>query len=161
MAGMDTSEEMRTVLNRALTPDRVTFVEGGTKEQVLLDLIDVLAESPHVEDKVALASAIFKREAIMSTGIGLGLAVPHIRIASIHELVMAVAVSRAGISDYGSLDDQPVHLVFMIAAPEGRHVDYLRLLSAISSRAKALNGRLLECVDAQTFYDVLVDTAGD
>ena len=145
-------------MERVLTPGRVRFVEGGTKDQVLRDMIDVLAESPHVQDKAALTQAIFKREAIMSTGIGLGLAVPHIRIASVRELVMAVAVSRAGINDYGSLDDKPVHLVFLIAAPEGKHADYLRLLSAISSRAKALNGRLLECSDAMIFYDVLVHT---
>ena len=153
-----THDEIRAILGQALSPERVSFVEAGTKDAVLRDMIDVLAASPQVEDKAALADAVFKREAIMSTGIGLGLAVPHIRIASVSELVMAVAVSKEGINDYASLDDKPVHLVFLIAAPEGKHVDYLRLLSAISTRAKDLNGRLLECADASAFHDILVNT---
>ena len=94
-------------------------------------MIDVLATSAQVRDKDELADAVFKREAIMSTGIGLGMAVPHVRIASVDELVMAIGISRPGIHDYASLDDKPVHLVFLIAAPKGQHAEYLRLLSGL------------------------------
>ena len=70
---------------------------------------------------------------------------------------MAIGVSREGIVDYASLDDKPVHLVFLIAAPAGQHTEYLRLLSAISSRAKVLNGRLLQYDDAESFCRMLMD----
>ena len=119
-------------------------------------MIGVLADSPEIRDKDELARAVFRREELMSTGIGLGLAVPHVRLASVRSMVMAVGVVPGGLADYPSLDDKPVRLVFLIAAPEGRHADYLRLLAAISSRAKALNGALLKCPDARTFYDTLV-----
>ncbi len=153
--------EKAMLLQQALTPDRICFLEAATKDRVLGDVIDLLAASSSVIDKDALRDAVFKREAVMSTGIGMGLAVPHVRMDSVGELVMAIGISRAGIDDYGSLDDKPVHLVFLIAAPSGAHVEYLRLLSAISSRAKALDGCLLDCSDADAFYALLVQTSGD
>ena len=149
------------LLRHVLTPERICFLDATAKESVLGDMIDLLAISTAVTDKEALRDAVFKREAIMSTGIGMGLAVPHVRMDSVGELAMAVGISHAGIDDYGSLDDQPVHLVFLIAAPSGAHVEYLRLLSAISSRAKALDGCLLDCSDADAFYTLLVQTSGD
>lgn len=147
-----------SILERALIPDGVCFLKATAKDTVLRDMIDVLATSSHIRDKDALTDAVFKREAIMSTGIGLGLAVPHVRIASVGELVMAIGVSHEGIGDYVSLDDKPVHVVFLIAAPEGQHVEYLQLLSAISSRAKTLAGCLLDCPDANALYELLVRT---
>jgi len=155
------ADEKGPILKRALTPDRVCFLKATKKSAGLVELIDVLALSPIITDKATLTEAVFKRESIMSTGIGLGLAVPHVRIASVNTLVMAVGISRAGIDDYVSLDDKPVHLVFLIAAPEGQHVEYLRLLSAISSRAKDLKGVLLDCPDAGVFYETLLNPGGN
>jgi PTS system nitrogen regulatory IIA component len=133
------------LLRTALTEDRVCILHESSKDDVLRALIAIIATSPNVTDPAALTSAIFKREALMSTGIGLGLAVPHVRIPSVKSLTMAVGISHAGIDDYSSLDDKPVHHVFLIAAPEGQHAEYLRLLSAISARAKALDKELLQC----------------
>ncbi len=159
---MNTSDqdEKKLILERALTPERVCFLESTTKDAALRDMIAVLATSQRVHDQDALTDAVFKREDIMSTGIGLGLAVPHVRIASVSELVMAIGISRPGISDYVSLDDKPVHVVFLIAAPEGQHFEYLKLLAAISSRAKALEGRLLDCSGTSALYELLMDTGG-
>ena len=157
---MDTNErdrEKRVILEQALNPDRACFLDATTKETALRAMIEVLATSDRVQDRAALADAVFKREDIMSTGIGLGLAVPHVRIASVSKLVMAIGISRPGISDYVSLDDLPVHVVFLIAAPEGQHFEYLKLLAAISSRAKVLNGQLLECSDESALYELLVN----
>ena len=149
------------LLKKALSCDRVCLLEEGHKESALRHLVDVLSASPCIQDKMDLAQAIFDREELMSTGIGLGLAVPHVRLASVSDLIMAVGISANGIADYASLDDRPVHLVFMIAAPAGQHAAYLRLLSVISSRAKALKGRLLECPDAETFHRMLTGTEGE
>ncbi len=151
-------DEKRLILLQALSPERVCFLQTTTKAASLHKLIDVLSTSERVRDRDMLTDAVFKREAIMSTGIGLGLAVPHVRIASVSELVMAIGISHAGITDYAALDDKPVHVVFLIAAPEGQHVEYLKLLSAISSRAKSLGGRLLDCADAGELYALLTDT---
>jgi PTS system nitrogen regulatory IIA component len=151
------TEDRASVLKNALSPTRVCVLESTTKDAVLRDMIDVITTSPRIRDKADLTRAVFERETLMSTGIGLGLAVPHVRLESVSKLTMAIGVSREGIMDYASLDDKPVHLVFLIAAPAGQHTEYLRLLSAISSRAKVLNGRLLQYDDAESFCRILMD----
>lgn len=152
----DNGEQAKLLLlQKALSPERVAYLPADTKEAALRALVELLATSPAIADKDELREAVFEREKLMSTGIGLGLAVPHVRLGSVTELVMAVGISERGIADYESLDDRPVRLVFLIAAPAGQHAAYLRLLSAISSRAKTLNGRLLACRVAHEFYDTL------
>jgi mannitol/fructose-specific phosphotransferase system IIA component (Ntr-type) len=135
----------------------VLFLSEEGKDEALRALAGVLAAGCGIRDQAELESEIAEREKLMSTGIGMGLAVPHVRLASVRQLTMAVGISRKGISDYASLDDKPVHLVFMIAAPAGQHSDYLRLLSVVSARAKALNGRLLEPANSRDFCRLLTE----
>jgi PTS system nitrogen regulatory IIA component len=149
-----TGEDKLSMLRTVLAPDRVCFLDTTTKDASLRAVIERLAASPCVQDGEELTRAVFKREDLMSTGIGLGLAVPHVRLVSVTQLVMAVGISQQGIEDYASLDDKPVHLIFLIAAPQGQHAEYVRLLSVISTRAKFLGGHLLECPDPETFYRV-------
>jgi PTS system nitrogen regulatory IIA component len=155
--GLD--ETRMQLLRDTVTPERVFILDETTKDAALRTLIGVLATSPEVSDRNALETAVFKREELMSTGIGLGLAVPHVRIPSVSRMVMAVGISPSGIGDYNSLDDKPVHLVFLIAAPEGQHAEYLRLLSAISAQAKTLDDELSTCRDVEQFYTMLTNAS--
>ena len=119
-----------------LKADRIVVVESATKLEILDSLIDVLAETPEVQDPDALTLAIARREEMMRTGIGRGIAIPHVRIDQVSDLVMAVGLVRNGIADYDSLDGEPVKLVFMIAARTDQHEAHLKLLSQISSALK-------------------------
>lgn len=148
------------ILKRALDPDRICYLDETTKEGAISAVAALLATSPYIERKEDLVREVFKREELMSTGIGLGLAVPHVRLPSVREVVMAIGISRSGIADYPSLDDKPVHFIFLIAAPEGQHAQYVRLLSAISSRARKVIGRLLDCKSAREFYGLMVGPEG-
>jgi PTS system nitrogen regulatory IIA component len=150
----DTNDKS-VLIHNALDPQRIRILAATTKNEALEEMVGHLAGSPAIEDAESLAQAVFKREELMSTGIGLGMAVPHVRLPSVREIVMAIGISPNGIQNYASLDDKPVRMIFMIAAPEGQHVEHLRLLSAISSRAKALNGHLVECTDPAAFYELI------
>jgi PTS system nitrogen regulatory IIA component len=156
-----TEPERMAYLRKALTPDRVCFLPETTKDEALCHLIDVLAGSDAIGSREELAAAVFKRESLMSTGIGLGLAVPHVRLGSVRSVTMAVGISRTGLADYASLDDKPVHLVFLIAAPDGQHVEYLRLLAVISARAKTLGPSLRDAPDEASFYAALMNGNGN
>ena len=145
------------LLARVLTPERVFVLDETTKDAALKCLIGILADSPGVKDREALAEAVFKREALMSTGIGLGLAVPHVRLPSVTTLSMAIGIAPDGIDDYAALDDKPVYLIFLIGAPEGQHTEYLQLLAAISSRAKARGDQLRAIRDPAAFYSALLE----
>ena len=101
---------------------------------------------------------ILKREELMSTAIGRGIAIPHVRLSSVTDLVVSVGVSRTDIVDFHPLDDEPVRLVFMIAAAYNQHAYYLQTLSWFSSRLKnrELQDSLLRAQTAREVYDLLV-----
>lgn len=119
-----------------LTTERVVLMEEGDKRTVLTRLVDLLAESPFVRNRDELLTGILAREELMSTGIGFGVGVPHVRIDSVTDLVMAVAVCKRPIPGYSSLDNKPVHIVCMLAARSDQHTKYIRALSSVSSRLK-------------------------
>jgi fructose-specific phosphotransferase system IIA component len=103
---------------------------GLTKHQVLDTLVDRLSEIGHVANPQAFRQAIHAREAVMSTGIGSGIAIPHVRIEEITQPTVGVAVSKSGI-DYAALDNAPVHVVVMFAMPSGADREYLGLLAQV------------------------------
>lgn len=140
-----------------LTPERVLFLESSSKKEVLRSLIDCLARTPHIDDRDELASAVFHREELMSTGIGLGVAIPHVRLPSLTRIVSAAAVSRHDIDDYESMDDQPVRIVFLIVAGTLHHTEYLRLLSDLTARLKdaELRQELLDTTEPESFLSAL------
>jgi PTS system nitrogen regulatory IIA component len=123
-------------IDHLLIPDRVLFLRSSSKHDALLELIYCLADSPQVKNAEQLKEGIFKREDLMSTGIGFGIAIPHIRLSSVRDLVIAAGISREGIKDYGSLDNQPIQIILMLAAGEEQHAYYLKALSFLSSRLK-------------------------
>lgn len=119
-----------------LAPERVIILNESDKTTVLTRLVDLLATSPLVHNRDELLKGILAREELMSTGIGFGVGVPHVRIDSVSDLVMAVAVCKRPVSGYSSLDNKPVQIVCMLAARSDQHAKYIRTLSAVSSRLK-------------------------
>lgn len=144
-------------IESVLTQERTLILRHRNKKDILNELITVLASAPHIGDREQLAEAIFRREAILSTAIGSGVAVPHVRMKNVKELVMAVGVSREGITDYQAIDGAPVHIVCMIAAVPSRHEQYLRLLAVISAklRDEQLRNELIAAPDAVAVYNIL------
>ncbi|MDR1836414.1 MAG: PTS sugar transporter subunit IIA, partial [Treponema sp.] len=100
---------------------------------------------------------LLKREELMSTAIGCGIAIPHVRLSSVTDLVVSVGISRTDIVDFHPLDDEPVRLVFMIAAAHNQHAYYLQTLSWFSARLKnrELRDCLLSAQTPQEVYDLL------
>lgn len=142
------------LLAKLLVPERVVFLEGAEKENALKTLCAVLATSPDVPNEQELSDAIFRREELMSTGIGFGVGVPHVRLDGVSDLVMALGIAREPLSDYVSLDDVPVQIVCMVAASKSQHPQYIRTLSAISTRLKDESVRqlLIASPDALSVY---------
>ena len=119
-----------------LSPDRIIFLNHSTKQDALVALSNALGTAPQIKNSQELTTEILKREELMSTAIGRGIAIPHVRLASVTDLVMAVGISRTDIIDFQSIDDTPVRLLFMIAAAYNQHSYYLQTLSFFSSRLK-------------------------
>lgn len=148
-------------LDSVLKKEHIIVADKATKDELLQKMIDKLAESPLVKSKKDLQEGIFHREQLMSTGIGMGIGIPHVRINSVKDVVLGAALVREGVSEYESLDAQPIKLVFMIVARQDQHDQHLKLLAQISSRLKDASARdaLIACKDADEFYNLL--TQGD
>jgi PTS system nitrogen regulatory IIA component len=143
-----------------VSPDRVVFLNYSSKRDALMALAENLANAPQVKNREELAGEIIKREDLMSTAIGRGIAIPHVRLASVTDLVISVGISRVNIVDFQALDDEPVRLLLMIAASYNQHAYYLQTLSFFSARLKNANLRnaLLRAETVQEVYGLLIKT---
>ena len=145
-------------IRNILSPDRVVFINQRSKHDALIQLSEVLASAPQIKNKTELTEQILKREELMSTAIGRGIAIPHVRLLSVTDLVMAVGVCRKPIEDFEPIDDQPVSLLFMIAAAYNQHSYYLKTISNFTALFK--NSELIHSIlEAQTedeIYSILV-----
>ncbi|MCX7934627.1 MAG: PTS sugar transporter subunit IIA, partial [Planctomycetota bacterium] len=115
-------------LSDYLGRDYVAVLDAANKREAIDAVLAILARHPAIVDAAALADAIWQREEALSTGIGLGIGVPHVRSDCTREEVAALATLRRGV-DYGSMDGVPVRLILMIAMPEGKHKEYLQYLA--------------------------------
>jgi len=140
-----------------LSLHRILFLNHSSKRDALLALAENLAASPQIKNGQELAVEILKREELMSTAIGCGIAIPHVRLSSVTDLVVSVGISRTDIIGFHPLDDEPVRLVFMIAAAGNQHAYYLQTLSWFSARLKnkELRDSLLKAQTPQEVYDLL------
>lgn len=123
-----------TFLNeRAVT----TALKSQSKEEVIRELVELLAGAGSIKDKDAarLVQILLKRESLGSTGIGQGVAIPHGKSDCVSGLVAAFAVSRTGVK-FDSLDGEPVHLFFLLVAPEDSAGPHLKALARISRLLK-------------------------
>ena len=128
-------ERAKVDLKHHLDASRVINLTARTKDETLVELVDAVAASGGVTDRDALLTAVRDREKLLSTGIGLGIAIPHARIPSVSEFVVAVGRQPEGI-EFGSIDSKPVHIAVLIAGPQDAQQPYLELLAQLSKRLK-------------------------
>ena len=144
-------------LENIISPNRIIFLEYPSKRDALLALADNISTAPQIKNRQEIAQEILKRDELMSTAIGRGIAIPHIRLSSITDLVVSVGISRVDINDFQALDDEPVRILFMIAAAYNQHAYYLQTLSYFSSLFKnqSLRSALLNSADTEEAYRIL------
>ncbi len=133
-------------------------LSSKTKEGVIEELVNLAAKSKLVKDREMLLRDVLEREKLVTTGVGYGVAFPHAKTRSVRGIVIAFGRSKPGI-DFDAMDKRPVHLLFLIAAPEdaiGAHLNVMARLSYVmkseENREKLLNLKspkeLLEMLDS-------------
>jgi mannitol/fructose-specific phosphotransferase system IIA component (Ntr-type) len=147
---------MTISLENIIPASRTVLLDAETKDDALRELAGVVASAPEVNDAAGLLDAIFERERIMSTGIGLGIAIPHAKIPSVSDFVVGFGKVRGGL-DFNSLDGKPVHFIVLIAGPHDQQERYLQLLARITLKLKdaAVRRRLSEAEDVEGILEAL------
>ena len=106
-------------------------LQATEKTAVIEEMIKSLVDHGYVTDFEAFKEGILAREALTSTGLGDGIAMPHSKNSAVKEATVLFAKSNKGVN-YESLDGQPTDLFFMIAAPEGANDTHLAALAELS-----------------------------
>lgn len=119
------------VLDSIFSPNLVKVsLEGDDKEEVFEELVNLYAVANPAASRAALLSALHEREAKLSTGIKLGVAVPHAQTELVSDVTGIIGISRKGI-DYDALDGKPVHVVFMLFSSYKGCALHLRVLKRL------------------------------
>lgn len=136
-------------IHETLEADSVVLHLPEEKEAALTALVRPLARRL-ATDESPLLSAVLAREAIMTTGMGHGVAVPHAKIAGLKRPILAIGISGAGI-EYGALDGSLVKIVALFLTPQENPKEHVKFLADLTKRLKYahLRTRLLEAKRAE------------
>ncbi|HUU68624.1 MAG TPA: PTS sugar transporter subunit IIA [Planctomycetota bacterium] len=131
-------------------------LESEEKEEVFAELIELLVRSRKIADRAAALKAVESREAMGTTGIGRGIAIPHGKDPSIKQLTAALGISREGI-EYEAMDNQPVHVVFLVLAEGNNPGPHVQCLAEIARllQVPGFYKRLLEARTAKEVLDII------
>ncbi|NLW32852.1 MAG: PTS sugar transporter subunit IIA [Fibrobacter sp.] len=131
-------------------------LKSTEKDQVLRQTAKFMASLYGLDNGEQISRLILERESDMSTGIGYGIAIPHARITGIDRLYMVAARSVNGI-EFGAIDDQPVHLIFMLISPANTSTEHTQILSSLSSimAYEDVREKLFSAETVEQFLDII------
>jgi len=144
-------------LSNLIEEDLMSFeLDSNGKDDVIGELVDLAAQSKLVRDKDLLLEEVLKREKLVTTGVGHGVAFPHAKTRAMKGIVIAFGRSTDGVS-FAAMDHKPVRLFFLIAAPEdtiGAHLNVMARLSFLM-KSQENRDRLLAAKNAGEVMEVL------
>lgn len=131
-------------------------LKASTKEDAIKELVELLAKAQLIKDKEKIVRTLLDREALGSTGIGQGVAIPHGKSESVKELVAAFGLSQKGVN-FDSLDGEPVFIFFLLVAPEDSAGPHLKALARISRllKDKYFRDTLKSAKDEKTLLKII------
>ena len=135
-------------------------LKGQTKSEIIDEMVDILYNNGKLNDREEYKKEILKRESQSSTGMEEGIAIPHGKTNAVKIPTVAIGISKKGV-DYESLDGEPSHLFFMIAAPENSNDSHIELLSKITTMLLEDDVReaLLNVKSKEEVLDILMKNA--
>jgi PTS system nitrogen regulatory IIA component len=137
--------------------DIIPDLAAESKEEVLVELAARISGQHPGLDREEILRILLERERLGSTGIGDGIAIPHGKLKRLEQPLMAVGRSLKGVA-FSALDNRPVHLFFLLVAPEEAVGVHLKMLARISRILKDPSVRkgLLEATDADEIYATIL-----
>jgi nitrogen PTS system EIIA component len=122
-------------ISKYLDPQLVLFLKAETRDEALRSMTEKVNEIGKLRDQEKFFNAIIEREKIVSTGIGMGVAIPHAKLDAYDDFFIAIGILDKGV-DWTALDGSPVRLIFMIGGPDDKQTEYLQILSTLTQTIK-------------------------
>lgn len=147
-------------ISNYLDSQLIAFLSLETRDGAIDALIDLLDAKGHLVDKQAFRDAIIYRESLVSTGIGMGIAIPHAKMKNIRQFFIAVGIQQYKGIEWNALDKAPVRIIFMIGGPDDKQAEYLQILSMLTSaiRDVELRKKLLKAKSAQEVLELFSES---
>jgi nitrogen PTS system EIIA component len=123
-------------ISNYLDPRLISFLDVSARDDAIDHLVSILEQSGKLQDRQAFYSAILEREKIVSTGIGLGVAIPHAKLKGYPGFFIAVGIQKKEGIEWNALDGGQVRLIFLIGGPEDKQTEYLKILSHLTLAIK-------------------------
>jgi len=136
--------------------DILPDLQASTREEVLQEMVRHLSEEDKIRDPSGLVQILLEREALGSTGIGYGVAIPHGRLPGLKEILLVFGRSGKGI-EFDAQDGKPVKLFFLLIAPEDSAGLHLKALARISRILKnpELRSSLMNAKDREGIFKII------
>jgi len=134
----------------------VPALQATDKNGLLEELADYMAKHHPRIDRAVLSKVLIEREALASTAIGEGVAIPHGKLGAVSEIIACLGRAPSGV-EFDSMDGHPTYLFFVLVAPESSTGAHLKALARISRVFKdpEFRKRLLDASDAEAMYHVV------
>lgn len=134
----------------------IVGLKSETKEGIIGELVDALADDAVVADRGKVLQAVLEREKIMSTGIGDGIAIPHGKSDAVNSLAAALGVHRHGV-DFEALDGEPAYVFFLLVSPANISGPHIKALARISRLLKndAFKKRLIKAESPEAIIEII------
>lgn len=119
-------------LMEILSPETITIpLHAKEKKEIIEQLVKTLDKAGKINDGDKVLKAVLDREAVMSTGIGDGVAIPHAKSDAAPTIVAALGITAEPV-DFEAMDRKPVRIVWLLVGPSGMTGPHLKALSRIS-----------------------------
>lgn len=134
----------------------IVFLDVETRDEAIQSLIQKIPSTRAFPNQEAFLSAVLQREQIVSTGIGMGVAIPHAKLASLNDFFIVIGIQRKKGIEWNALDKAPVRLIFLIGGPDHRQAEYLQILSRLTMAIKDIETRkeILKAETAKEVFDL-------
>ena len=140
-------------LSRLLAPERILWLNQKTKNDCLRAVVECICGTVEGLNPDDVFHGIIEREKLLSTGFGLGLAIPHAKLKEIRDFIVGLGIHRMGV-EFDSLDEKPVHVLVMILGPENQQEEYLKVLSRVTAFLKDNRDRLPTMTSAKDIFEL-------
>jgi nitrogen PTS system EIIA component len=136
----------------------IADIKGVTKREILFEMVETLKNAKLIDDVDSVVDIIMEREKLGSTGIGDGVAIPHGKMKKLDTILCVAGRSIEGVN-FDAVDRQPVHIFFLVLAPEDSASMHLKVLSRISKvlRDQSFRKKILKLADAHEIYSNIIE----
>lgn len=166
--------KMSLIKSNEVNKDRLRLIEFLHEEYIIINstitdknealdkLIDLLITTHRIDksEKQALMETIYKREEVVSTNIGGGIAIPHGRVTIDDDIIGVVGIFKKGLDYVSPISDEPVKIVVLMVTPENDYDRHLKVLSAIAKifgKTPYLKQKLLRARSASEVYELITE----